>query len=70
MAAAITVSQKEALRFVFRRLKQLQTEIASKQWNHAPCRELSMGMSGDYCVAVEEGATYVRIGTALVGKEG
>jgi len=31
---------------------------------------LSMGMSGDYTIAVEEGATFVRIGTALVGKEG
>jgi PLP dependent protein len=70
MTMAPQLNDQEALRSVFRRLKQLQTEIADKQWYHAPCRELSMGMSGDYCVAVEEGATYVRIGTALVGKEG
>ena len=36
---------------------------------HAPCTELSMGMSNDYQIAVEEGATFVRIGTKLVGEE-
>ena len=36
---------------------------------HAPCTELSMGMSNDYTIAIEEGATYLRIGTALVGAE-
>ncbi|MDU7160088.1 MAG: YggS family pyridoxal phosphate enzyme, partial [Staphylococcus epidermidis] len=35
---------------------------------HAPCTELSMGMSNDYQMAVEEGATFVRIGTKLVGE--
>ncbi|WP_419961553.1 YggS family pyridoxal phosphate-dependent enzyme [Psychrobacillus sp. BM2] len=54
---------------VFRRLKQLQSKIAAKQIANAPCTELSMGMSGDYEIAIEEGATFIRIGTALVGKE-
>lgn len=57
------------IRDVFRRLKQLQSKIASKQIASAPCTELSMGMSGDYEIAIEEGATFIRIGTALVGKE-
>jgi pyridoxal phosphate enzyme (YggS family) len=38
------------------------------QWN-APCSELSMGMSNDFEIAVEEGATFVRIGSSLVGNE-
>ena len=36
--------------------------------DYAPCMELSMGMSNDFLIAVEEGATMVRIGTALVGE--
>ena len=55
------------IRKVFRRLKELQLKIASKQLPYAPCTELSMGMSGDYEIAIEEGATFIRIGTALVG---
>jgi PLP dependent protein len=35
---------------------------------HAPCTELSMGMSNDFMIAIEEGATMIRIGTALVGE--
>ena len=33
-------------------------------------KELSMGMSNDYTIAIEEGATYIRLGTILVGKKG
>jgi pyridoxal phosphate enzyme (YggS family) len=50
----------------FRQLKQLQTYLAS-QFPHADFTELSMGTSGDYEVAVQEGATLVRVGTAIVG---
>ena len=57
------------IRNVFQKLKQLQSKIAAKQIVNAPCTELSMGMSGDYEIAIEEGATFIRIGTALVGKE-
>jgi pyridoxal phosphate enzyme (YggS family) len=48
----------------FRRLRDLRDEAAE---GPGDLRELSMGMSGDYEVAVEEGATMVRIGTALFG---
>lgn len=50
----------------FRRLKQLQKE--AQEILGAPLPELSMGMSGDFEIAVEEGATIVRIGNALFGK--
>jgi uncharacterized pyridoxal phosphate-containing UPF0001 family protein len=48
----------------FRRLRELLDRVAER---HPQARELSMGMSLDYEVAVEEGATMVRIGTALFG---
>jgi len=50
----------------FQRLRQLRDRLAS-QFPQADWRELSMGTSADYPVAVEEGATLVRVGTAIVG---
>ncbi|MCL4176319.1 MAG: YggS family pyridoxal phosphate-dependent enzyme [Verrucomicrobia bacterium] len=55
----------EKARPVFRRLRKLQAECGSILG--APLSELSMGMSGDFEVAIEEGATLVRLGTALFG---
>jgi pyridoxal phosphate enzyme (YggS family) len=56
----------ERVRPVFRRLRELKTEC--EQSLGAPLPELSMGMTGDFEVAIEEGATMVRIGTALFGE--
>lgn len=56
----------ERVRPVFRGLRELRTEC--EQLLGAPLPVLSMGMSGDFEVAVEEGATLVRIGTALFGE--
>lgn len=50
---------------IFKQLKQKQLEIEALDLSYAPCHELSMGMSNDYEIAVMEGATYVRVGTAL-----
>jgi PLP dependent protein len=50
----------------FQRLRQLRDHLASA-FPQADWRELSMGTSADYTVAVEEGATLVRVGTAIVG---
>ncbi|WP_102692741.1 YggS family pyridoxal phosphate-dependent enzyme [Rummeliibacillus pycnus] len=69
MTMAPNTEDKELIRSVFKKLKKLQLEIASKGYEYAPCTELSMGMSNDYEIAIEEGATFVRIGTALVGSE-
>ncbi len=55
------------IRKVFSDLKKLQQEVVKLNLPYAPCTELSMGMSNDFAIAVEEGATFVRIGTALVG---
>jgi uncharacterized pyridoxal phosphate-containing UPF0001 family protein len=55
----------EASRPYFARLRELRDDLAK---GRPGLRELSMGMSGDYEVAVEEGATMVRVGTALFGR--
>jgi hypothetical protein len=52
-------------RRAFRRLRELR-ESAERDGHRLP--ELSMGMSGDYPVAVEEGATMIRLGTVLFGE--
>jgi hypothetical protein len=56
----------ERVRPVFRKLRELKSEC--EQALGAPLPELSMGMTGDFEVAIEEGATMVRIGTALFGE--
>ena len=57
----------EETRPYFRELRQLRDELDSLQLPNVDLRELSMGMTHDYLIAVEEGATIVRIGTALFG---
>ncbi|MGE7621912.1 YggS family pyridoxal phosphate-dependent enzyme [Viridibacillus sp. NPDC096237] len=69
MTMAPNTEDLEVVRNVFKNLKKLQLEVENNGYAHAPCHDLSMGMSNDYEIAVEEGATYVRIGTALVGTE-
>lgn len=53
---------------LFRKLRTKRNEIKKLNLEYAPCEELSMGMSNDYPIAIEEGATFVRIGTKLVGE--
>jgi len=65
MTIAPYATDAEKVRPVFRKLRELKTEC--EQVLGAPLQHLSMGMSGDFEVALEEGATMVRIGTALFG---
>ena len=51
----------------FRNLRQLAVDIARKNIDNVTMNELSMGMTGDYEVAIEEGATMVRVGTGIFG---
>jgi len=57
----------EAARPYFRELRLLADRISSEQIPAVEMTELSMGMSGDFEVAIEEGATLVRVGTAIFG---
>ena len=61
------VESAEDARPYFRRLRQLLQELAHQPRPHVELTELSMGMSQDFQVAISEGATLVRVGTALFG---
>ena len=65
MTMAPQADDPEAARPVFRGLRQLRDELATTAAPHVRLTELSMGMSGDFAVAIEEGATIVRIGSRL-----
>ncbi|OCT17086.1 YggS family pyridoxal phosphate enzyme [Paenibacillus pectinilyticus] len=61
--------EAEETRPVFRGLRELRDRLNERSLFPYEVKELSMGMSGDFEVAIEEGATWVRLGTVLVGKE-
>ncbi len=67
MAVPPFLDDPEQVRPFFRRLRQLRDEARRAGIVGEQFKELSMGMSNDFEVAIEEGATYVRIGTALFG---
>ncbi|TDL35111.1 YggS family pyridoxal phosphate-dependent enzyme [Jeotgalibacillus sp. S-D1] len=68
MTMAPDTEDEQVLRKCFKDLSRLKDEIHRHRYQNAPCTELSMGMSNDYEIAIEEGATFVRIGSALVGE--
>jgi pyridoxal phosphate enzyme (YggS family) len=61
-------SNPEDSRPYFRKLRELSESVAKEHIPGASMKELSMGMSGDYEVAIEEGSTMVRVGTAIFGE--
>lgn len=68
MAIAPYVINPEENRQYFAHLKQLSVDINRKNIDNVSMNVLSMGMTGDYLVAIEEGATYVRVGTGIFGE--
>lgn len=68
MTIAPNVAQGEENRPVFRALRNLAVDIDKQNIDNVTMSELSMGMTGDFETAVEEGATYVRIGTGIFGQ--
>lgn len=68
MTIAPYVDDAEENRQYFSRLKQLSVDIKRKNIDNVSMNVLSMGMTGDYMVAVEEGASYVRVGTGIFGE--
>ncbi len=67
MTSAPFVDNPEDNRQYFRKLKDLSVDINAKNIDNVHMDFLSMGMTNDYVVAVEEGATHVRVGTAIFG---
>ena len=68
MTIAPFTDNPEDNRIYFKKLKQLSVDIKSKNIDNVDMDELSMGMTGDYEVAIEEGATMVRVGTGIFGE--
>ncbi len=68
MTIAPFVENAEDNRLYFRQIKQLSVDIDNQNIDNVSMNILSMGMSGDYMVAIEEGATMVRIGTGIFGE--
>jgi pyridoxal phosphate enzyme (YggS family) len=69
MTMAPYSDDESTVRSCFTKLKGLKENVQALRLAYAPCTELSMGMSNDFEIAIEEGATFIRIGTSLVGKE-
>lgn len=68
MTIAPFVADPEENRSIFQRLRKLSVDIAEKNVDNITMRILSMGMTNDYTVAIEEGATMIRVGTGIFGK--
>lgn len=68
MTIGLLSSEGEKVRKCFQLLSKLRDQIALEGIRGVEMRELSMGMSGDLEIAVEEGATMVRVGTAIFGE--
>ena len=68
MTIAPFVENPEDNRKYFRQIKELSVDIMKKNIDNVSMGVLSMGMTGDYMVAVEEGATMVRVGTGIFGE--
>ena len=70
MTLAPLVEDPEDVRYVFAKLRTIRDRLRESWSPRFDLSELSMGMSGDYEVAVEEGATVVRIGRMLIEEDG
>jgi len=68
MTVAPYVVDSEENRPFFRKIKQLSVDIDNQNIDNVSMNILSMGMTGDYMVAIEEGATMVRVGTGIFGE--
>ena len=68
MTIAPYVEDSEKNRLYFEKLKQIYVDIIHKNIDNVFMEELSMGMTGDYEVAITEGATYIRVGTGIFGE--
>lgn len=67
MTVAPFTDNPESNRIYFKRLRDLLVDINSKRYDNINMDMLSMGMTGDYEIAIEEGATHVRVGTGIFG---
>ena len=67
MTVAPYVDKEEKNREIFKEMKRISVDINTKNIDNVNMEYLSMGMSNDFLVAIEEGATFVRIGSLIFG---
>jgi uncharacterized pyridoxal phosphate-containing UPF0001 family protein len=68
MGMASFTEDNETVRNEFQSLKKIFTNLKNKFFSKEDCfKEISMGMSGDYLLAIEEGSTMVRVGSSIFG---
>ena len=67
MTIAPFTDNPETNRVYFKNMKKLSVDINNKNIDNVSMNVLSMGMTGDYQTAIEEGATMVRVGTGIFG---
>lgn len=65
MGMATLTNELDQIGGEFQCLLKLRDDIQARHWQHAPCQFLSMGMSNDYRIALEHGATHLRLGSVL-----
>jgi uncharacterized pyridoxal phosphate-containing UPF0001 family protein len=65
MTMAAETDDPQLARPTFAALRELSDELAAQSGGSHPLTELSMGMTGDFEISIEEGATFIRIGSAL-----
>ena len=65
MTTGVYTFDEEVLINYYQTMCELREEIQALNLSYAPCTELSMGMSSDYLLAIEHGATFVRLGQIL-----
>lgn len=68
MTIGVFSDNENEIRKCFQRLKNIQQEIIAKKIPNVEMKELSMGMSGDLEIAIQEGATIIRVGSAIFGE--
>lgn len=68
MTIGLFSSDEEKVRACFRKLKELSILVANQKFKNVEMKELSMGMSNDLEIAIAEGATIIRVGTAIFGE--
>jgi len=68
MNIAPFTSDMDEVRGYFKEMKEIFDSLSNKMYNNVEMRHLSMGMTNDYVIAIEEGATIIRVGTGIYGK--
>jgi PLP dependent protein len=68
LMATIPIGDEESCRFYFKEMKKIYDKLSEKNFDNITMEFLSIGMTGDYAIAVEEGSNMIRIGEGIFGK--